>query len=331
MSDNNLSNTNRMETYQLKNNQGDELVICNYGARMAQWHTTVNGESRNIILGFDNINDYLNDGAFLGAIVGPFANRVGGAKFTVNGTQHSLSANEGVNQLHGGPQAFGQQFWQCKNKTPNSVTLVCDLEDGFNGYPGPIHSEITYELTENSECIISGKLTSEQLTAIGPTSHPYFNLAGMENDSQSHQLQINAANYTVKDDAGIPTGEIKSVNNTALDFRENRTLSLAIGQDDIDDNFVIDNHGYVSHQENTCNKQAVLTSPDESLALHVSANLPGLQIYTARYLEAPFTPFQGICLEPQFFPDSPNKPDFPFEFTGPNNPLDVKIVYALVK
>lgn len=330
MSDSKSSNTS-METYQLTNGQGDELVICNYGARMAQWHTTVNGETRNIILGFSDVNEYLNDSAFLGAIVGPFANRIGGASFNVDGIQHKLKANEGNNQLHGGSNALGQVFWQCKSQTSNSVTLVRDLSDGFNGYPGPIRAEITYELTQSSECVISGNLTSEQLTAIGPTSHPYFNLAGIENDSQSHQLQINASNFTVKNDEGIPTGEIKTVENSSLDFREKRTLDLTIGKDEIDDNFVVDNHGYQSHAQNKFNKQATLTSPDGSLALHVSANLPGVQIYTARHLGSPFTPFQGICLEPQFFPDSPNKPEFPFELTGPNSPLNIKIVYGLVK
>jgi len=331
MSDSKSNNANNMETYQLTNKQGDQLVICNYGARMTQWHTTVNGETRNIILGFSDPDDYLNDSSYLGAIVGPVANRIGGASFNVNDVTHKLTANEGNNQLHGGPNAFGQLYWQRKSQTENSVTLSCTLEDGFNGYPGPIHSEITYELSDNSDCIISGTLTSEQLTAIGPTSHPYFNLAGAQNDSQSHQLQINSSTFTVKNDEGIPTGEIKPVEGTALDFRNTRTLAMAIGQDDIDDNFIIDDHGYKSHAKNTLNKQAVLTSPDGALALHVSSNLPGVQIYTARYLEAPFTPFQGICLEPQFFPDSPNKANFPFELTGPNNPLNVKIVYGLVK
>lgn len=322
---------NTIETFQLSNEQGDEITLCNYGARITQWNTLVNGARRNIVLGFFNPNDYLKDSAFLGAIVGPFANRIGGSSFSVNSQVHKLTANEGNNQLHGGPNAFGQLYWQLKNQTAQSITLSCDLVDGFNGYPGPISAQITYELTNNSELVISGYMTSEQLTAIGPTSHPYFNLMGDNQPSQSHALQINASCHTPTDDMNIPTGEIASVEGTPLDFREKRTLNLGIGFDDLDNNFIVDDHGYASHTDNKLNKQAVLTSPDDLLALHVSSNLPGVQIYTGRYLDKPFNSFQGICLEPQFFPDSPNKPQFPFELTGPNTPLSFKIIYGLVK
>lgn len=328
---NNTNNQNKVETYLLKNNQGDELVICNYGARMVRWLTKVNGELRNIILGFSDVNEYLNDSASLGAIVGPFANRIGGASFHINGKHHSLTANEGSNQLHGGPDSFGDRYWQLYVKSDSSITLLCNLNDGFNGYPGPISAEITYELTNSCECIISANITSEQLTAIGPTSHAYFNLAGTDNSSQSHQLQINAVQTTITDDQGIPTGEIKSIEGTKLNFIKSRQLDLGVGKDDLNNNFVINDHSYQSNKSNVLNKQATLLSPDGLLALDVFSNLPGIQIYTGRYLDAPFKPFEGICLEPQFFPDSPNKPDFPFEFTGPNNPLNTQIIYSLVK
>jgi len=320
-----------LETYTLRNTQGDEITLCNYGARITQWNTLVNNETRNIVLGFSNINDYLTDSAFLGAIVGPYANRIGGASFPANGKTYQLTANENNNQLHGGPDAFGQLFWQVKKQTEHKITFTCYLDDNFNGYPGPITAEVSYELTNDSALIISGNMTSQQLTAIGPTSHPYFNLMGNDQPSQSHLLQINASQYTPTDDTNVPTGEIASVENTSLDFREVRTLQLGIGQDDIDNNFIIDDHGYHSHAENKINNQAVLTSPDKLLSLHVSSNLPGVQIYTGRYLPESFGAFQGICLEPQFFPDSPNKPHFPFELTGPESPLHFTITYSLVK
>lgn len=328
---NNTTQTDTIQTFQLSNNQGDEITLCNYGARIVQWNTRINGSIRNIVLGFSNPEDYLNDSAFLGAIVGPFANRIGGASFSVNEKTYSLNANEGNNQLHGGPNAFGQLFWQIKNNNEQGITFSCHLVDGYNGYPGPINAEVTYELTNNSELIISGCMTSAQLTAIGPTSHPYFNLMGHNQPSQSHSLQINASHYTPTNSENIPTGEIASVEGTPLDFRQTRTLNLGVGLDDLDNNFVVDDHSYTSHANNQVNKQAVLTSPDESLALHVSSNLPGVQVYTGRYLDKPFKGFQGICLEPQFFPDSPNKPHFPFELTGPNMPLHFEIIYGLVK
>jgi len=326
-----MSTLQTLETVTLSNTQGDEIILCNYGARITQWFTYVNGEVRNIVLGFSDPTAYLNDNTFLGAIVGPYANRIGGASFIINDKSHALTANEGNNQLHGGPKAFGELIWEISDTSAQKVTFSCTLPDGFNGYPGAINAKISYELTSDGALTISGFLTSDQLTALGPTSHPYFNLMGAQQSAQNHSIQINASNYTPTDDLNVPTGEIATVTDTSLDFRKPRTLTLGVGLDDIDNNFVIDDHGYQSHAQNKLNKQGVLTSPDNALTLHVSSNLPGVQVYTGRYLAEPFKPFQGICLEPQFFPDSPNKPNFPFELTGPKSPLQFTIIYALVK
>lgn len=312
-----------LRSFVLCNDHGDEVCISNYGARILQWHTPVGGEDRNIVLGYSVLNEYLSDPSYHGAIVGPFANRIAKARFFIDDELHKLQANEGKNQLHGGAGSISDQYWQLVEQDEQSLTLRCQLEDNFNGYPGPIVFDVNYSLTPDSKLEINIKAQCEQTTVIGPTSHPYFNLAGMENDSAGHIIQLFADNYTAVDEYNIPTGEIVSVDGSTFDFRQPRKLRNELGTDDVDHNFIVNRPFGES--------QAILISPDKQLQLHVTSDLPGIQFYTGHGLSGKFKPKQGMCLEPQFFPDSPNHENFPFYLTTPEQPFNATICYQLVK
>lgn len=311
-----------LRSFVLCNAKGDEVCISNYGARILQWHTDVDGEERNIVLGYSSLNDYQSDPAYLGAIAGPFANRIGGAQFEIDDEVYQLDANDGLNHLHGGRNSISDMEWEVEEQSEQALTLSCQLEDGFNGYPGAMTFKVVYRLDDESTLIIDFYVTTEKATVVGPTSHPYFNLAGMGNDHKNHVLQIFAENYTTIDDKNIPTGEIAPVGGTALDFRQPRILSSEADRDNIDHNFTV--------QPNSESAQAILISPDKKLQLHVRSDYPGLQIYTGHGLDGKFEPKSGICLEPQFYPNSPNIDNFPFTLTTPEEPFKSQIRYQLV-
>ncbi|NQZ89866.1 MAG: galactose mutarotase [Colwellia sp.] len=323
-----------MKTFVLTSGFGDEVHITNYGARLMKWFTQVGGEQRNIILGHQNISDYLTDESYLGAIVGPYANRIKNARIDNVTEEYSainLVNNEGPHQLHGGPTALSEQYWHVLSTTKNTLSLSCRLEDKFNGYPGPIHCVVTYKLQEMAKgdvsLLINIRVTSEKTTIAGPTTHPYFNLSGTSENVNKHSLQLHADTFTELDHSNIATGNIIEVNNTkTFNFKEKKTLGTKGETQKLDDNFIIQslfNDHTVAH--------AVLSSPTNDIQLQVFSNYPCLQVYTGEHLSTPFIPHQGVCLEPQFAPNSPNQPNFTFELTTPDKPLNVTIEYRLVK
>jgi len=318
----------KIKTYDIANHHGDTLTIINFGARLTRWQTKVNDEIRNIVLGYKELEDYLTDQSFLGAIVGPFANRIAGARCNISGKEITLMPNEGENQLHGGDNALANQFWLCENHSANSLTLTCELKDGVNGYPGDINVTVHYEITETNELIIAMKVNTDKVTIAGPTAHPYFNL-NKDHDSTQHSLQIFSEHYTPVNNVGIPVGEIRKVVGSEYDFQASRLVSCKANSKPLDNNFLTSLTDTTIVED--CNKQATLISDDKQLTLHASSNYPAIQIYTGQHLQAPFVKHQGVCLEPQFCPDSPNQQNFPFHNTTPDNPLSTIIRYTLTK
>ncbi len=336
-----------MQLFQLKNQAGDELVILSYGATMHRWSTLVGNRRRELILSYPQPQQYLQDRSYLGALVGPYANRIGQGKVTIDQQQFQLQQNEGPHHLHGGEQGLQRQQWQLQQLQTNAVVLTCELIDGHNGYPGPSHYQVSYRLSEPSavttadggvlqqSCLtVELQASSGRPTLIGPTLHPYFSLTApveeqpvthenlshlSETTINAHQLQLYAAYYAEVDTQNIPTGELRKVNGSTFDFSQRKV----IGDVQLDHNFVV--HGNLQQQT------AELTSPDGLLKLGVSSDYPGLQVYTGDHLSGSFQPRQGICLEPQFFPDSPNQKCFPFQFTRPDQPFSAKICYWLTK
>lgn len=336
-----------MQLFQLKNQAGDELVILAHGATMQRWSTLVGNQRRELILSYPEPQQYRQDRSYLGALVGPYANRIGQGKITIDQQQFQLQQNEGSHHLHGGEQGLQQQEWTLQQLQSNTVVLTCELADGHNGYPGPSHFQVSYRLSEptavtradgvvlQQSCLtVELQASSRRPTLIGPTLHPYFNLAAPAQSAASiddhvsnppvspinnHLLRLHAAYYAEVNAQNIPTGQLRKVSGSPYDFSQRQ----AIGDLPLDHNFVV--HGNLQQQT------AELTSPDGLLTLGVSSDYPGLQVYTGDHLSGTFQPRQGICLEPQFFPDSPNQKCFPFQFTRPDQPFSAKICYWLTK
>ena len=311
----------KIHSYLLKNNEGDLVSVLNYGARLHRWQTLVDGKQRDIVLALDDVEDYLNDGCYLGAIAGPYANRIKYAQINSEQLCAQLVANEGRNMLHGGNEALDKQFWKVKSQSDNFIGFTTTLADGYNGFPGAVSFEVDY-LLEGSELIINLRASSEKTTVVGPTGHAYFNLCGQNSKVFEHSLMLNSEQMTPVDEQNIPTGEICNVHSTVFDFRKFKPLS-ALQDTSLDHNFMIN-----ENQDNLC---AVLKSPANDLSLSVYTDYPAMQVYDGKYLVAPFRENQGICIEPQFPPNAPNQKGFPFEFTSPEKPFAKTIRYKLTK
>ncbi|BDX06585.1 aldose epimerase family protein [Planctobacterium marinum] len=305
-----------LNTWQISNQNGNQATILNYGARLIDWSAEVTN-GRNIIVGYDHVEDYLQDGACMGAIAGPYANRIAGAQVNIDGKTINLGANEGVNHLHGAQDGLQLVYWQLEARTENAITLVHQhLGSSDVGYPGNIIFKVTYTVTEQDELIIDIKAQSERIVPIGPTGHAYINLGEHSKNINDHTLQLNAESYTPVDEQNIPNGSIEPMPEE-YDFQSAKAVTASL-----DNNFV------VKHGQNSV-PVATLVSPDGKLTLEVCSDYPGIQVYTADHMSTPFVSRNAICLEPQYFPDAPNKTNFPFEFTEPGKPFHKFIKYQL--
>lgn len=312
-----------IKTFEINNQVGDKVLLMDLGARLVSWQTELQDESREITVHYPDLQDYYLDDCYLGAIAGPYANRIGGASSNIDGQPIRLNANQQSHHLHGGKNALDTCVWQVKARSARAVTFTYWLEDGFNGYPGAMTLEVEYRLAEHtSQLKINFNVVTEKPTIIGPTGHAYFNLSGSERSIDAHKLEIMANGFTELNQDNIPTGVISNVANTELDFSQVKP----IGSVALDHNFIAN-----PQPQGEDNIHAILTSPCEQLSLTVSSDYPGAQVYSGDYLHGKLSPRQGICIEPQFYPDSPNKSHFPFALTKPGQVFNKKIVYKLSK
>lgn len=272
------------------------------------------GRSTDICLGYDRIEDYRDYDACFGGTIGRCANRIGGAAFTLNGTTHHLTANEGKNQLHGGKVGFHKKLWRF-TCAPGAVTFQLDSPDGEEGFPGNVHTEVTYAL-KGDILTVDYRALSDADTVVNLTNHAYFNLAGHDGGVVAdHQLTVHAAAYTPAGAGNVPTGEILSVEGTPLDLRTGAALG-----DRLEDAFLAGSrgydHNYVLDQGTAA--AAELWCPRTGIGLELHTTLPGMQLYTAGFLTertgksgVVYGPHHAVCLEPQFFPDAVNHDNFP--------------------
>lgn len=308
-----------IKAFEINNQIGDKVTLIDLGARLVSWQTEVAGENREIVVSYPYIEDFYDDSSYVGAIAGPYANRIANSEVEISGKKIRLSANENGNHLHGGKNALDSCVWQVKQHSERAITFKYWIEDGFNGYPGAMTFEVEYRLAEHSSQLkINFIVETDKPTIVGPTGHAYFNLSGVPSSIDEHKLMLNCSTYTPVNKEQIPTGQLFNLAGSDLDF----SSSKLVGKQKL-------NHNFVSDDDDT--SVANLISPCGQLSMSVKSDYPGLQVYTGDYLHGSLKPRQGICLEPQYYPDSPNKADFPFELTVPNKTFNKKILYKLTK
>lgn len=308
------------------NMNGQTVQILNYGGIVHKWLVPINhaGKSHDILLGKDDLNGYLTDQANFGCIIGRYANRIAGGRLVIDNQTYLLSRNLNGHHLHGGFCGFGKKVWNIDDiqQENDQATLILSYEspDGEEGYPGNLKTEVKYTFTNQNELIITFYAQSDKNTVCNLTNHCYFNL-GNTSQILDHELQIKASQITETDENLIPTGKFTDVQNTIYDFTKPRALQwkdypeadIVNKQNGYDNNFVInDSENYQEHPV------AVVTENENRLILEVFSSKPGIQLYTGNWLEGVkgknntiYQKNAGFCLEAQYFPDSPNHPEFP--------------------
>ncbi|MCL2077487.1 MAG: galactose mutarotase [Oscillospiraceae bacterium] len=295
-------------------NDSMTVRVTNFGATLVGISAPdKNGVTADIVLGYDDLEGYVNGKSFQGAMVGRFANRIGGAKFTLGKEQYTLPKNNGENCLHGGNFGFNRRVWEYKiNKKRNSVTFKYRSPDLEEGFPSALDITVRYTLTENNKLKIKYTAKSDGDTIFNPTNHSYFNLKG-DGEVLDTVLQIKAVNYTPFDEFNIPTGEIASVLGTPFNFTKPKRMGAYIDKGRIESY----DHNYLLGEPGNMKKAAVAYEPESGRIMAVYTDMPAMQFYTAGGLYEYgkngvfFGNRHGFCLETQFTPDTPNLPDFP--------------------
>jgi len=332
------ADTNPVYLYTLTNSNGVTAKITNYGGIVVEFLAPDrDGKMENIVLGLGSLEDYLAGHPSLGCIVGRFANRIGDAKFTLDGTEYTLAANNGKNHIHGGGKhRFSNKVWDAttsSDKQSATLSLVCTAADMEEGYPGNMTVKVDYVLNNDNELQIHYTATTDKPTVVNLTNHSYFNLTGCKEDILGHQVRIDADAYTPVDEGNIPTGEIRPVDNTPFDLRQwtvirDRLTDLPKGYDH---NFCV--KGTVGNPVLI----AELYDPKSGRLLQTFTTEPGVQFYTAAGMDGKkknaqgvaFTSFMGLCFEAQHYPDSPNKPHFPVTMLRPGETYTQLTIYKV--
>lgn len=309
--------------FTLRNASGMEARIMNYGGILVSLKTAdKSGKVADVVLGFDSLAPYLEKNPFFGCITGRYANRIGGAAFSIDGTEYKVTANSGANHIHGGKVGFDKKVWQATPRLlADGVALALKYSSaaGEEGFPGKLDCTVTYTLNDRNELTFDYQAESDAPTVVNLTNHSYFNLAGEGSGPiLDHELQINATTFTPTDDDLITTGELASIAGTPLDFSTPHRIGERIDADykpliqglGYDHNFVVPGSGMRS--------AAVVHDPVSGRTMEVLTTEPGIQLYTANHLKDVhgknghvYQTRHALCLETQHYPDSPNKANFP--------------------
>lgn len=331
-----------VDLYKLTNLNGMEVWITNYGATLVA--VTVadrNGNPTDVVLGYDSLADYVNGSNYFGCIAGRYANRIAGGRFKLNETPYLLAQNDGENHLHGGIKGFGTAVWQAREmENDDSLGLVLTYlsQDGEEGYPGNLSVTVIYTLTNRNELRIDYSATTDKPTVVNLTNHAYFNLAGAgSGDILDHELMINADRFTLVDPSLIPTGELRSVKGTPLDFT--RPMIIGARIDQVNEQLFIAkgyDHNWVLNKDadGPC-LAARAFERNSGRTLEVYTTQPGIQFYSGNFMEngiagkagQVYHHRGGFCLETQHFPDSPNQPNFPSTILDPGAIYEHTTIY----
>lgn len=331
-----------VDLYTLSNDQGVSVGLTNYGGILVSLHTPDrNGSPGDIVLGFDNLGDYLTRSPFFGCVTGRFANRIAGGKFHLQGKTYQLAQNNGQNHLHGGKVGFDKVVWSAEPiSSPEGVGVALSYlsPDGEEGYPGNLSVTVTYTLTNDNALQIDYTATTDQATILNLTNHTYFNLVG-EGTILDHELMINADRYTPVDETAIPLGELAPVADTPFDFRQFTRIGARIDQDNeqLRRGLGYDHNYVVNGTPGELRPAAAIREPRSGRRVDVHTTQPGVQFYSGNMMpgslpgkEGKVYPRRGgLCLETQHFPDSPNQPSFPSVVLEPGQTYHEVTVFKL--
>lgn len=293
-----LPDGREVERFALRNRGGMEVQVLTYGAVISRVRMP---DGRNVVLGYDTLEEYVRDRYYLGAVAGRYANRIGGARFSLGGATFELARNSGPNTLHGGVEGFNQKLWHERGEQGErgergergeTLALSYLSPDGEEGYPGNLDATVRYTLTGENAIVCEFEATTDQPTIVNLTQHSYWNLRG-EGDIRGHELEIAADAYLPVDAGLIPTGEVKPVGGTPFDFRAAKPVDA-----DFDHTWVLNGSAVAGR----------LRDPETGLTLTVRTSAPGFHVYTGQGLPQSYA---GLALEAQHFPDSPNRPGWP--------------------
>ncbi len=331
-----------VQIYTLRNTHGLEARILTYGGILQSLLVPDRtGKLGDVVLGYDHLQGYLDKTPYFGALIGRYGNRIGGAKFTLEGQTYTLATNNGPNSLHGGIKGFDKVVWSAKTfVSPEGPELILAYysRDGEEGFPGNLMVTAIYTLTDDNELKLQYSATTDKPTVVNLTHHSYFNLTGQPNtDILGHIVYINSDETTPVDAGLITTGEFKSVAGTPFDFRTPTAIGARINDPDVvlqygpgyDHNWVI-NKPFGQY-----GLMARVTDPSSGRVMEVWSDEPGLQFYAGNFLDGTITGKYGavykihdaFCMEPQHYPDSPNKPNFPTTELKPGEKYHNTIVY----
>ncbi|MDA9773996.1 galactose mutarotase [Saprospiraceae bacterium] len=321
-------------------NSKHAIQLTNVGASLMSWKViSKNQKEIDVILGFSRAGDYLKDHPFFGSVVGRYANRIAEGKFELNGTAYDLELNNKGNHLHGGSRNFGTRIWEVKSQNEYQVIFSLESENLDANYPGNLSIEVKYTLSSKGELHIECEAICDKDTICNLTNHAYFNLSGESHGEifDDHEFQIKASHFLPIDETSIPTGVYQSVENTLMDFRNQRKIDKSTLYKApyfeltraYDHNFVLGRNRKMRHAAN-------VKSVTSGIMLDCYTDKPGMQFYLACFLEGfkskqgiEYVPFGAFCLEAQFFPDSPNKNYFPSSILRAHETYRQHTIYKL--
>ncbi len=327
------------DLFVLKNKNGMEVCITNFGGRIVSVMVPdKDGVMRDVVLGFDSIQDYIKFPSDFGATIGRYANRINQGKITVDGVEYQLPRNNYGHCLHGGPKGYQYQVFDARQLSNQVLELTYLSKDGEEGFPGNLTCKVTFSLTDDDAIDIRYSAETDRTTVVNMTNHSYFNLDGDPSKSNlDYLLTIDADAYTPVDSTFMTTGEIVSVEGTDMDFRTPTAVGARIDNDfeqlkngkGYDHNWVLNTKGDITRP---C---ATLESPVTGIVLDVYTNEPGIQIYAGNFLDGTLTGKKGIvygrrasvCLETQKYPDTPNKPEWPSALLKPGEKYDSHCIF----
>ncbi len=311
--------------FTLRNTAGMELKVITYGGIITSWTAPdKDGKYENIVLGYDNLEQYIASNPYFGAIIGRYGNRIAKGQFSLNGENFQLETNDGPNHLHGGVKGFDKVVWNGQGETNENaaiLTLTYTSADGEGGYPGTMEIAVVYKLDNDNQLIVSYQATSDKTTIVNLTQHSYFNLSGdFSQTILDHELSIDADKFLPVDETLIPTGELTDVSGTPFDFRSPKAIGKEV---EAEDEQLVRGKGYdhcwALNNPGSFRKVATVVHPTSGRQLEIATDEPGIQFYGGNFLDGTlpmpgggtYAYRTGFCLETQHYPDSPNQPDFP--------------------